>query len=197
LGLTLTTGYAGGDLSVIRGHEPRVGPNNTTSIGRWYRTITPQPNPEDIGVVFGYDPTELNGIVPAALSLFVADGSNGPWSAIATVGNEPANELSGSDQAPAAFITAFDLEATLAVEAAEVTEGMIVYPTVFDHELHITVPEGSDLERFELMEALGKVVVDRSFPATSGTTTVQLPSLAAGPYVLRLNGRASVRLVHP
>lgn len=197
LGLSLTTNYADGNLKVERGHEPRNGPNGTTSIRRWFRTLTPQPNTEDLSVVFRYAPTELDGIVPTELALFVAEASNGPWSAIATIGNEPANELSGTDQSPIAYITAFDLEATLKVPASASAGDLVVYPTVFENELRISIPEGSSLERFELMDAQGKVVLSRTFPYAQGIATVQVPTLAAGAYLLRLNGNEAVRLMHP
>jgi len=198
LGLTITSAYAAGGMRVERGHLPTPGPNSTASIARWFRTTTPTTNSDEMDVVFHYDPAELNGILPVALSLFVAPDLGGPWTAIATTGDEPAFELSGTDQAPANYITAFDLDATTRVDANSELQRPQVWPTLFTDVLMVKLPEGTPLERTELIDASGRIV-QLPFTQTnaSGVATISVPSLTSGPYVLRVNGGPAYHLFHP
>lgn len=198
LGLTITSSYAAGGMEVERGHVPVSGPNATTSIARWYRTSTPVVNTADMDVVLRYDPTELNGILPASLSLFVASGLVGPWNAVATIGNQPTAELMGTDPASMEYITAFDLDIATQMASAPGTVPIRVWPTLFTDVINVALPQGMPMERLELMDATGRSVpLPLAGTASSDVAIITVPPLPGGAYVLRVNGKSAYRLVHP
>ncbi|MBL0127562.1 MAG: hypothetical protein IPP83_08890 [Flavobacteriales bacterium] len=196
LGATLSTDYAGADLVVERGHTPVQASNGVWSIARWYRITTPQSNTDAVVVDLHYDVTELNGITEPTLGLFVAPQYTGPWTGVASVLNMGSQTISGTDQAPVAFITAFDADAVNGIDRNEAIIELRAWPSVFTDRILVSLEDGRPITSVELFDAQGRSVW-RSAPLArnGGILTIQPPSLATGPYVLRVNELWGAKLI--
>lgn len=196
LGLTITTDYAAGDLEVTRGHQPAVLPNSAQGVARWFAVLMPS-GATDAGISFRYDLSELNGLDPQNLSLFEAPLLAGPWLALASINQPGAQLIDATDQAPVAFITAFDQDAPNRIPLTH-GGGWSAAPTVVTDHVRITVPEGLALNAVELLGADGRVLLTRAFPSAGpGMVLLELPVLASGAYLLRLNNEWTQRLIKP
>ncbi|HRD51406.1 MAG TPA: T9SS type A sorting domain-containing protein [Flavobacteriales bacterium] len=194
LGLTLTTSYSNGGLTVERGHLPRFADNGTPGIGRWYRVATPVPTAFTFEATLQYDLTELGASQPSALALFVANDANGQWSPVLTTIN-PQQNLSGSTPAPEVFITAFDLD--LATNAPSGSAGVewSVSPTLVEEQVCIESRNGQSIGSLELMDSQGRMVVAVHELAME-RATVDMTRLPGGSYILRINkGAHAFKLV--
>lgn len=194
LGLTLTADYTGGNMEVVRGHLPITLPNSAQSIARWFMVDMPNGS-VDSDVRLRYDNTELNGIDQLALTLFESPAYNGPWTALASVSNTGALEISATDQAPVAYLTAFDAVAANAVPDYAGPD-WLVWPTVVERNVYVKIPKNHSLRSLELLDSQGKVIW-KDMTQVSGTSQidVELPGIAQGLYLFRVNGESTTRLV--
>lgn len=194
LGLTLSTAYDGGNLEVTRGHLPITLPNSAQSIARWFFIDMPDGS-VSADAVIAYDISELNGIDPSALSIFESPSYNGPWTALASVSSPGTQEISATDQAPVAYLTGFDAAAANPVLDGE-GDGWRVWPTVVERVVHVRIPDNRSLRSLELMDSQGKVLWKDMTPVSRTTRIdVDLPDLAQGLYLLRMNGESTTRLI--
>mgnify|MGYP003383258506 CR=1 FL=1 len=192
LGIAMSTDYAGGGIVVERGHAPLSTLSGVESIARWYSITMAQTNAFPIDLTFRYDPTELNGIAPNLLSLFVAAAANGPWAALTTVGDAPTYSLVATDPDAVPLITAFDADVVMGVRTAP-ADAIAVWPTLFTDAVHLSIPDRRSVTEVALLDAAGRVVW-RHRPAVgaNGIIVLTIPEIAPGAYVLDLgNGQRS------
>lgn len=189
LGLTLTTPYSDGGLSVERGHLPRFADNGTPSIGRWYRISTPLPTYSTIDAALHYDLTELGPSQASALAIFAASSANGQWNPILTAIN-PEQNLSGSAPSPEVFLTAFDLD--LATSAPTSTNGneWSVSPTLVDDWVGVESRSSRSIESLELMDCQGRIVQQEN-ELGAQRAALDMTRLPVGLYMLCINGGQS------
>lgn len=196
LGLSVTTPYAEGDLQVERGHQPVLAVTGVESIERWYRVFTPQPNAFDVGVELHYDLTELNGIDPDLLGLYVSQMLAGPWSGLASVSNVGAQTVTGTDQQPVEYFTAFDADAANATGRLSEDAGPRAWPSLFQDLIHVQPAANERITQLELLDAQGRVAWLPVIGASSaGLVVLHPPTLAPGTYLLRINGQWNIKLV--
>ncbi|MBK8497406.1 MAG: T9SS type A sorting domain-containing protein [Flavobacteriales bacterium] len=195
LGLTITSTYADGGLTVERGHLPASAANGTPSIARWYRISTPTPTTADMLVDFRYDPVELNGILPASLSLFKAPDLSGTWTALLTLADEPNHSLAATDPSPSAYLTAFDFDAVNGFDADDDAHTARVWPTVVHDQLNIAMPLGQPIRRIAILDSRGTRVLSTSLHAPSCIARIDLSALADGLYMVQVNDARSAQRV--
>lgn len=196
LGLSVTTNYADGGLVVRRGHTQSEVLNGTLSIARWYGIRTPTPTSESMTLGLHYDATELLGIVPENLSVFSAATLTSTWVPLAGTNDVPTHTLTAFAGAPEIFVTAYDLLLALSVEGPSDEEAR-VWPTIIDGPINIALPQNELLQAVELFDARGRSLWRTTAAGTLGNK-VELPSLASGAYVMRINnGRWNRTLIQP
>jgi len=196
LGLTLSLPPAVGGLVVTRGHVPRNAGGQVESIARWYGLDAPTLLDIPFNVTFRYDPTELNGLAAEVLSMHTATDPGGPWADLPTVLDIPALTLTAGLEGSGHYITAFDPDQTTALSSIAPTGPFLVWPTAASHVVHVQPLLPVRSMRIELLDATGKllnIVQDGSF--SSGTFTMDISTLPAGCYLLRINALYVQRFV--
>lgn len=194
LGLVITTDYSGGDLLVTRGHVPISLPNTAQSIGRWFAIQMPAGS-TDADIVLRYDPSEINGLDPSTLMLFESPAAIGPWTALASINEPGLHQLSALDQAPVAYLTAFDDSAN-GIAPHSASDTWNIWPTMVTDGVFIAIPESSTLSLVEVLDPVGRIIM--SMPrseAGPGQESVDLAGLASGQYLLRLNRQWTQRVI--
>lgn len=193
LGLSLTTDFPAGALTVTRGHLPRAFPEGDPSIERWYRIDAPSATSGSADITISYDPIELNGLSADAIGLFRSDGLDGPWDPLAST-NDPMDHLvQGSIQAPFGVYTAFDVNAPTPSPSLLATNGLHVWPTLTSEVLFIHSTDGAPLGPIMLFDGLGRTLPVITLGRSADLVSLQVADLAAGAYYLRVGGRAIVK----
>jgi hypothetical protein len=196
LGLTISSAYAQGGLTVERGHLPRTSSNGSVGIARWYRVTTPVPTAEGVEIALRYDATELSGILPSALAVFAAPSPDGPWLPLATSNDIPSQTLLATGPAPETHFTAFDLVgATGAAILHMDKKAFLCWPSPFEDQLRIEALRSGPIDRIEVLDGQGRVLRDIR-PEQSRSVLVQLPGLPPGAYIIRVNqGQAMLKAI--
>lgn len=188
LGLSFSLPPTAGGLVVTRGHVPRNAGGQVESIARWYGLNAPTLVDVPFSVTFRYDPTELNGLAAEVLSMHTATDPGGPWADLPTVLDIPALTLTAGLAGSGHYITAFDPDQTTALSSIAPTGPFLVWPTAASHVVYVQPLVPVPSMRIELLDATGKrltMVQDGSF--SSGTFTLDVSTLPAGCYLLRIN----------
>ena len=186
LGLNMTSASATGPALITRGHLPRMFPQGDPSISRWFNLEPEVPNTVSLDLQLTYDPVELGLLNANNLGLFVASDVEGPWSAVAGTNNAGSNSLSASLIDPWTHITAFDENAPTASPTLVATDRWQIWPTVTDHVLHILSSTEEAVTDLVVVDLCGRVI---HRPGDTGRSVVMdVSSLAAGAYLLRVNG---------
>lgn len=197
LGLRISTAYEGGGLRVERGHVPRSASNGTLGIARWFRISTPQATAATLDATMQYDLSELNGTVAEELALFSSGSPDGPWTPLITSVDAALQELSGTTSSPIVHITAFDLDAALGMNTVPSDEWRC-WPSIVDQELWLSIPPNDALRSLALIDAAGRSWLLNLQAGTNGVLRIDLPTIAAGLYQLRINdGARTFKLVKP
>lgn len=195
LGVTLSTDYVGGGIVVERGHTPLIAQSGVESIARWYSITTAQTNAFPIDLTFRYDPTELNGIAPNQLSLFVAAVANGPWATLTTVGDVPNYSLTATDPDAIPLITAFDADLVMGLQSVP-SDATAVWPTLFTDVIHLSIPDRQSVLEVTLLDASGRVVWrDRPVVGANSRVVLHPSGIAPGSYVLDLGNGQRRKLI--
>ena len=194
LGLVLgaTTGLD--TLRLTRGHQPWSTADGDASIARWFRVEAAGATGTQLDMELRYDASELNGLLPGDLVLHKTLDTATFWMPLA--GSPLASSVTGFDQAPWGWYTAFDQSATTAVSVAA-PDAFQVFPTLTDGPVQILSAGDAPVLTIELFDMAGNLLA--GFAAGQGARQqgIDLSGHAAGTYVLRINGHHTTRLVKP
>lgn len=196
LGLTISSAYALGGLTVERGHLPRTSSNGSVGIARWYRVTTPVPTAENVEIALHYDATELSGILPSALAVFTAPSPDGEWLPLATSNDIPGQTLMATGPAPETHFTAFDLVGATGTGSRDKDgTAFMSWPSPFEEQLRIEACRSGLIDRIEVLDGQGRVLRDiRTEPSRS--VSLPLPGLSPGAYIIRVNrGHALLKAI--
>jgi hypothetical protein len=183
-----------GTAVVTRGHLPRTTVAGE-SIARWYTVEATAPGTAPLQMALHYDATELNGLDAADLLLHthIAEGE-GYWLPLAGTADAQAHSVTGTSGPPWALITAFPSEMTVQVEEAPRPAAHRAWPSPTTGPVYIQMADGGPVRSAELFSVHGQRLAVR--PRVAGATVmVDLGHLAAGPYLLRINGTGLHRLI--
>lgn len=194
LGFSLTTTSAPDSLLIVRGHLPRANNTNSEGVARWYELRSSDATLPGSTGTLAYDPSELNGIPEAALRM--ASNSDGGvwWPELNSSLDQVNNTASASLPDSLGWFTLFD-DAVITEVGDNVTtqSGFVLYPTVADERVTIVGQVRIDAAR--VLDASGREVVTI---ANNGLSVdLDISHLAAGSYVVRINGAAPLRFVKP
>jgi hypothetical protein len=195
LGLELTSATAIGPLELVRGHLPFQLDNEQESVARWF-SFADGVSVQLDHITFRFDATELNGLNPAQLDLHDAEDPIGTWVPMLAYPGADQQSLYNYQVAPREYITAFHLDAVTSVAELDMQPAFRVWPTITSGLVDLHAPEGVSIERLELFDMQG-----RQLPLTVQNTAggshilLDLSSNAYGPYLLRVNGRQTFKLV--
>ncbi|MBL7950700.1 MAG: T9SS type A sorting domain-containing protein [Flavobacteriales bacterium] len=192
LGLTLTSTSTGAPDFLERWHTPIGLPSGDESIARWYRTVGGNSGPGTFNAQFGYDPSELHGLNAAELALLSAATQNGPWTDLNATVDAGSFELSAPYPAPWGILTAFDADAPTGLSGEKHEDQFRVWPTLTSNTLSIEPVNGVQVVSIEVFDLAGqRMAVDTE--RANGLGLVDVHTLAAGQYLLRLNGTFVIR----
>ncbi|MEZ4791282.1 MAG: T9SS type A sorting domain-containing protein [Flavobacteriales bacterium] len=193
LGLSLTTDFPAGPVTIIRGHLPRAFPEGDPSIKRWFRIDAPSATAGMANITIAYDPTELNGLSSDAIGLFRSDALDGPWDPLASTNDPVTHLVLGSVTAPFGIYTAFDVNAPTASPSLLATNGLHVWPTLTSELLFIHSTDGTPLGPILVFDGLGRSMPLTAQSATADLVSLDVAGLAAGAYYIRVGDRAIVK----
>ncbi len=196
LGLSLSHGTGLGTVLLTRGHLPRLA-GETAGIARWYHISTTTAANGPVALTMHYDAAELNGLDASGLRLHRYAVTDAYWQLLEGSSNVASQLISGAAPTPLDTITAFPLEATLSAPTMEEPLTLYrVWPTITTDRVHFTTTTGHAIRTMELLDMTGRLTPIQPQGGAHGGW-VELGHLAAGSYVLRLNGEATFRLIKP
>lgn len=194
LGFSLTTTSAPDSLLIVRGHLPLTNNSNNEGIARWFEVRSSSATLPGSTGTLGYDPSELNGIPEAALRM--ASNNNGGvwWPELNSSLDQANNTASASLPDSLGWFTLFD-DAVITEVGENMTaqSGFVLYPTVADER--VTIVGQIRIGAATVLDASGRAVVT---VANNGLSVdLDISHLAAGSYVVRVNGTSTLRFVKP
>jgi hypothetical protein len=96
-----------------------------------------------------------------------------------------------------AFVTAFDADAANGLDTPNADEQVRAWPTIFLDRITVSLTSGRSITRIELLDAQGRVACTPAIPtSTHGVLSIATPTLSPGPYLLRVNSRWTIKLMH-
>lgn len=197
LGLELSSTTGPAPITVVRGHLPRQFAEGDSSIARWYQLQADPLIDGSVDAVLSYDPTELNGLAPNSLSLYRSDDLLGPWTMLASTPNAGINSVSGMLSQPAAFLTAFDMDAPTPSPTLVAQNGFSVFPTVINDVVNVVSLDHQPIQRVQLFDGIGRTVPLAQIQGGVDRVQLALPALASGAYFLRVNDQHAFKLRVP
>jgi hypothetical protein len=196
LGLTVTLPPLNDTLLLTRGHVPRNAGGQVESIARWYGFEATSLFGVPFNVSFRYDDTELNGLLPDVLTMHVSPSLGGPWANLPTVNDVAGRTLTSGLDDVGIYITAFDPDQTTALSDIPTDTPYRVWPTAASNVLFVQALIQVGVAKLEVIDASGKVVmVISNVGFTDEPVHIDISSLPAGGYFLRVNGTHVQRLV--
>lgn len=186
LGLSLTTDFPVGPVTITRGHEPRFFLEGDQSIARWFRIDAQEPSSGVAQITMKYDAVELNGLPNDGLALFRSDVLDGPWAPISST-NDPLQHLvEGSTAAPWGVYTAFDANAPTSSPSLMATNGIQVWPTLTTDVLFIRSTDGTPLGSVLVFDGVGRALPVTLLNRSMELLTLDVGRLATGSYYVRI-----------
>lgn len=193
LGLSISTDFAAGPITITRGHIARVFPEGDPSVERWFRIDAPFTTSGVADITIAYDASELNGLSSDAIGLFRSDMLDGPWNPLAST-NDPVDHLvQASVAAPWGVYTAFDVNAPTASPSLVATNGLHVWPTLTSEQIFIHSTDGTPLGPVVVFDGLGRSLAIPSRTSSHDLVELDVAHLAAGAYYVRVGDRAVVK----
>jgi len=193
LGLSLSITDPLGNMEIVRGHTVQLDGSSAESIARWFNVLCAPVPGASIDIGFRYDLAELNGLLETDLLLHSADQLTGPWTAMIGTSDLPAHSILSSWSSPWGFITAFDEDITMGVEALSPVRSFLVWPSITQDVVHIRPSAGYEVLDITLVDASGHVVEQAA--GAAGERTLSLAMHPPGMYLLRVNGTHAFRIV--
>lgn len=194
LGLSISTAGIG-NMEVVRGHQVLFNNSVDESIARWYLLEPPPAAGSELDMTLRYAGSELNGLDANTLAIYLGDTQAGPWSFVPSTTNTTERTVSATWNGPwAPVITAFTQGISTNVPARSSAPALAVWPSPTTDLLWVRSMEGP-LRDILVMDAQGRVVLERGSNASGSIATISLAGLPSGMYLLRVNGTHASRVV--
>jgi len=193
--LFFTSTPTAGAFTLTRGHLPQSDGGSAFSVARWYSIGDPAQVPFPVEFSFGYDDTELNGLVESELILHSGTSRSGPWLPLSSAVDAGLNIVLADATEQANYITAFQGEA-LGAPAFPPSAGLRVWPTITVDQLFVQGASIGPNAPFDVVDATGRIALSGTLRGDASTVlNLSTSALAPGQYLLRIKGEQAVRFV--
>ena len=196
MGLGLSGTAVADTLFVERGHQPIVVNGTISSVARWFELRTTGSSSGQVTAVMRIDPTELNGITSDLLELHRAEALQGPWVPLPSTVDQGLTTVTSEVELSGHFLTAFRSDIMTGTgEDHRITE-LLMWPSVTDDIVNISL-RGESLQTLELFTIAGERV--QIVPRVNSGVSWIIPvvQLAAGIYIVKVNGAHYQRFIRP
>ena len=180
-------------ITLVRGHQPITEPGGAVSTGRWFQWASDVNTGLAAEVRFGYDESQLNSVVETDQVLHVLQ-ANSFWLAIPSSVDAPNDRVEAVNLDSIGTLRTFSGSLTTGLPDGLNPAQPLLYPTVSDADITVVASTVASLT-VELLDAQGRVLRTYTSPAPTRTLQLDVRTLPAGLYLVRINGARTLRFI--